>query len=241
MAGSISTTAAELRSLALASVDRRGHFTAMYARVTARIATAIDDGRFADSARMDEFATAFARLFLAPATGSAPAPRCWRAAWDVAGDDRLLIVQHLLLGINAHVNHDLPLAVVEVATRRGDLASTRPDFDAVNRILAETYEELLSDLGLVSRWATAASRLGGGDAFNFSLRVARDQAWRAAVVLHGLDDAARGTYQAELDRLVAVLAHQVTRPPAPVRPLVWLARRFEHDDPSVVTRRLLGP
>jgi hypothetical protein len=73
------------------------------------------------------------------------------------------------------------------------------------------------------------------------LRVARDQAWRAAVALHGLDEDRRRSYRAELDRLVTVLSYLVTRPPAVVRPLVWLARRLEHDDPAVVTRRLLGP
>ena len=82
---------------------------------------------------------------------------------------------------------------------------------------------------------------GGGDAFNFSLRVARDQAWRAAVAMHALDDDGRRAYRAELDRLVTVLAYLVTRPPLVVRPLVWLARRMEDDDPVAVTRRLLGP
>ena len=68
-------------------------------------------------------------------------PGCWRAAFDVAGDCRLMIVQHLLLGINAHVNHDLPQVVVERAPASGDLTALRADFDAVNDILAETIPE----------------------------------------------------------------------------------------------------
>jgi hypothetical protein len=237
---SIAATAAELRSMALDSRDGRGYFTAMYARVTGRIGAAIDADRFADGERMDEFATAFASYYLFPARGEVTAPRCWQVTWDVAGDDRLLIVQHLLLGINAHVNHDLALTVVEVATARGEIGSIRPDFNAVNQVLAETYQELVADLGLVSRWAIAASTLGGGDAFNFSLRVAREQAWQAAVAMHGLDDEGLRSYQGELDRLVTVLAYLVTRPPTVTRPLIWLARRFESDDPAAVTRTLLG-
>ncbi len=212
----------------------------MYARVTRRIAMAIETGRFVDGARMDEFASAFADYYVLALTGEVAPPRCWAAAWDVADDHSLLIAQHLLLGINAHVNHDLALTVVEVAAARGDLGSIRPDFNAVNSILAETYDELLADLGLVSRWATRASAIGGGDAFNFSLRVAREQAWRAAVAMHTLDDLGLRSYEAELDRLVTVLAHQITRPPRLVRPLVWLARRVENDDAPSVTRRLLG-
>ena len=240
MSETIQATADELRAIALASTDRRGYFAAMYARVTRRVAAAIDDGRFGDGAHMDEFATAFARYYLLTLRGDVPAPRCWQAAWDVSGDRTLLIAQHLLLGINAHVNHDLALTVVEVAAERGDIGSIRPDFNAVNTILAETYDELLADLGLVSRWAAKASGIGGADAFNFSLRVAREQAWRAAVAMHTLDDLGLRNYQAELDRLVTVLAYQVTRPPRFVRPLVWLARRFEDDDAPSVTRTLLG-
>ena len=48
-----------------------------------------------------------------------------REARKVAGldEEKLLIVQHLLLGINAHVNHDLALAVVEMAAERGEIVA----------------------------------------------------------------------------------------------------------------------
>ena len=85
----------------------------------------------------------------------------------------MLIVQHLLLGINAHVNYDLPRVVVELADERGDLRSMRHDFDAVNDVLAATYAEVVKDLDRVSRWVNGAARLGGGRAFNFSLTLAR--------------------------------------------------------------------
>ena len=240
MGASISATADQLRSIALERNDASGYFAAMYARVTRRIAEAIKTGRFVDGDRMDSFACAFAEYYLLPLRGDVSPPGCWTAAWDVADDRKLLIAQHLLLGINAHVNHDLALAVVEVAEARGDIGSIRPDFNAVNDVLAETYEELVADLGQVSRWAVAASGLGGADAFNFSLRVAREQAWRAAVDMHSLDDTALRAYQAELDRLVSVLAYLITRPPRIARPVIWLARRFEERDPPTVTRWLLG-
>lgn len=240
MGATIATTAGELRSIALAGTDARAYFAAMYARVTGRIAAAIDTGRFADGERMDAFATTFASYYLVCARDEVPSPRCWQASWDAASDGGLLITQHLLLGINAHVNHDLALAVVETAGSDGDLASVRPDFNAVNEVLAETYQDLIADLGRVSRWATTVAGLGAGDAFNFSLRVARDQAWRAAVAMHHLDDPGLRTYAKELDRLVSVLAHLITRPPRPLRPVLSVLRRLEESDPATVTARLLG-
>ncbi|HEX9993644.1 MAG TPA: DUF5995 family protein [Acidimicrobiales bacterium] len=236
----IGETAAELRAVALAAPDASGHFPAMYSVVTARIAAAIEEGRFEDGPRMDRFATTFARLYLRAHANRAEAARCWRATWDVAGDRRLLIVQHLLLGVNAHVNYDLARAVVEVAGPGGDLAAVRPDFEAVNDVLADTYSTVLRDLDRVSRWVNLAASMGGGRVFRFSLRVARDRAWDAAVRLHGLDEPGRRRYLAELDDLVAVLAYLVANP-GPVPELAArLARRLEEQDPLVVTRALLG-
>jgi hypothetical protein len=149
-------------------------------------------------------------------------------------------VQHLLLGINAHVNHDLPQVVVGLADGEASLGVLRPDFDAINDILAETQPDVLRDLGRVAGWTQLAVSRGGGRVFNFSLGRARAQAWQSAHRIHGLDDAARVNEVAELDRLVSVLAHLITRPSRPVPWLLAIPRWLEHDDPRVVTSQLLG-
>lgn len=233
-------TIEELRADALAADDATGYFPAMYARVTARIDRAAADGRFGDGIGMVDFARSFAGWYLRPRSGAEPIPGSWRAAWDVGGDQRLLIVQHLLLGINAHVNHDLPQVVIEAADQRGGLAGIRADFDAVNEVLAETLPEVLRDLGRASRWVNLAASAGGGRLFTFSLTAARDQAWRYATRTWPLDAAGRRREAAKLDELVRVLAYLVTRPEWPVRWLVPIARRLEEDDPRIVVRDLLG-
>ena len=111
----LTETVEELRSIALAADDASGHFPAMYARVTERVQVAAASGRFDDAVRMERFADAFAAWYLRPRTGGDQVPACWQATFDVADDSHLMIVQHLLLGINAHVNHDLPQVVVELA------------------------------------------------------------------------------------------------------------------------------
>jgi hypothetical protein len=234
-------TIEELRSIALGADDASGYFPAMYARVTQRIDLAAASGDFGDGGRMTEFARAFAGWYLRPRSGAPPVPGSWQAAWDVAGDGRLLIVQHLLLGINAHVNHDLAHVVVALADERSDLAGMRADFDAVNSILADTMPDVIRDLDRASRWSNLAFGLGGGRLFNFSLGAARDQAWRFAEVQYPLDADARAGRSSELDELVRVLAYLVTKPAWPVRWFVPIARWLEDDDPVAVTRQLLGP
>lgn len=228
----VTETAEELRAIARGADDARGYFPALYSRVTDRVAAA---------GIHERLTVRFASYYLRAFHHEIDPPRCWQASWDVAGDDSLLIVQHLLLGINAHVNHDLPLAVVDVAREVGNLQSIRADFDAVNDILADTYVAVLRDLDGVARWTSEASALGGGRLFNFSLRVARQQAWDAAVRLFPLGEAEAAAYRAELDRLVSVLAFLVTQPPLPVRLLLPLVRGLEQRDPRTVTAALLGP
>ena len=117
----------------------------------------------------------------------------------------------------------------------------RPDFDAINRILAETQPAVMADLGRISGWVNVAAAAGGGRFFDFSLSVARDQAWRSAVRIHSEDPADRPADIAELDRLVRVLAYQVAHPPPPMRWVRPLLRLVEDRDPVRVTRALLGP
>jgi hypothetical protein len=135
----------------------------------------------------------------------------------------------------------LALAVVAVAHEIGDLQSIRKDFDGINDVLGEVYGEVLKDLDRVSRWANLAASAGGGRAFNFSLRVARAQSWRAAEILYPLEGTARMNYLGELDRLVSVVAYLITKPAFPMSVVVRLARRLEEHDPKKAITALLGP
>ncbi len=236
----IRETADELRTIAQSCDDAAGYFPAMYSCVTTRMADSIDGNLFEDGDRMNVFATEFATRYTRAWRQEIPRPKCWQASWDVANDGNLLIVQQLLLGINAHVNYDLPQAVAEVARETGDLAGVRKDFDAVNDVLAEVSVGVVGELDRLSHWTSMVAGLGGGRAFNFSLRAARAQAWSAAERLYALDDHQQREYVAELDESVSVLAYLITRPPIPVAVFAFFARFLEQRDPKLVTAGLLG-
>jgi hypothetical protein len=232
--------AAELKAIARSSDDAAGYFPALYSRVTTQIADSIEQGEFDDGARMNAFATDFASRYIRARTKEIPRPRCWQATWDVAGDGNLLIVQHILLGINAHVNYDLPQSVVAVARETGDLDGAHKDFNTVNAVLASASVGVMRDLDRVSRWTTEAAALGGGRAFNFSLHAARTQAWNTAERLYTADDERTRAEDSELDELVSVIAYLITRPPLVVAVPAWFARRLEQHYPRAVTAALLG-
>jgi hypothetical protein len=76
-----------------------------------------------------------------------PVPQAWQIAFDTAAKGDANAGQDMLLGINAHVQRDMPfvLATVGIRTRKG--ATRKPDHDVVNQILSDAYEPIVSTIG----------------------------------------------------------------------------------------------
>jgi hypothetical protein len=76
-----------------------------------------------------------------------PVPQAWKIAFDTAAKGDANGAQDMLLGINAHVQRDMPfvLATVGLRTRKG--ATRKPDHDVVNQILSDAYEPIVSAIG----------------------------------------------------------------------------------------------
>ena len=92
-------------------------FLGTYLRTTKAVGDAIDRASFEDPDWVDDWDVKFAELYLdahdADLAGDAAAvARPWRLAFDAAPELPPLI--HVLLGINAHVNYDLPQALLAV-------------------------------------------------------------------------------------------------------------------------------
>ena len=216
--------------------DRRGWFGAMYLQTTRTVREQVAAGQFDDGERMCRFVEAFAGRYLAPLQASLegrPVPRCWAVAFDLARRADKVILQHLLLGINAHVNLDL--AVVAAETCPGaEIGSLHDDFMRVNGILGALLPEVRACIGRFSPLLDVIDRVGGADddeILNFSIRVARDEAWSQAQLLAATDDPARRAQLVDsLDRAVAVLGKVVASPGGLLRRAVDLVAATESDD-----------
>ena len=125
----------------IANESRLGYFAALYKRITIAIRTAIAQGLFQDGPRMELFDVTFASRYFAALNGyfhpgAFPQPsHCWRVAFDGATHPEPIIVQHMLAGVNAHIDLDLGIAVEQVAPG-AKLPSIQTDFDTVNKVLA---------------------------------------------------------------------------------------------------------
>ena len=96
-------------------------------------------------------------------------------AFSALDDDDVNIVQQLLLGMNAHINYDLPQAVVDMGV---PLAQLEHDYGVINDVLAALADDVQGVLGAMA--AVAAFGRIDETVFCYSAKKARDMAWSAA-------------------------------------------------------------
>lgn len=227
--------------------SRNGYFAAMYSSVTAAVQRRAESGRFDDAARMQAFVAAFARryteAFWARAAGH-PTTRSWALAFDTAESSAPLVVQHLVLGMNAHINLDLGIVAAEVAVAEtGGQAPTAPsdslrdDFMAINDVLSELVEACQAAVVAASPLLGVADTLlatADEDLTSFSLRIARAGAWRFACDLAGSEQGDWPTVIDRRDRDVADLGRRLLTRGGPVDDVRRLVRLGEWRGVDVV-------
>lgn len=230
--------------------SRLGYFPALYRRVTEHVKAGIGAGRFEDGARMERLDVAFANRYLEAwdawrnrRTVSA----CWRGAFEAGSNRRPVILQHLLAGMNAHINLDL--AAAAAATCPGqEIQSLKTDFDRINQVLAELVDPVERELAEVSPWIGLIGTFGGhaeGAVVNFDIRAARDLAWKRALRLADLqeseEDVALALAIMGMDWAVAGLGKLILHPGPLLRTGLRLVRAREESDAVKVMAALAQP
>ncbi len=197
--------------------DRLGLFAALYRRTTVAVGEALKQDRFDDPVRMERLDVVFAWRYFdayrAHRHGDAPSGP-WRYAFARAAEDGHLLLQHLLLGVNAHIAFDLGVAACRTC-QDGGLAAMEHDFFVINDILAEMVDDVQDDLNVVSPRLAALDRLGGRAderlAAGFLAR-ARRQAWRKALRYDAAPAARRPALLRRWDGQVVRVAGRICPP-----------------------------
>jgi signal transduction histidine kinase len=76
-----------------------------------------------------------------------PVPDAWRIAFEAAATGEVTGAQDMLLGINAHVQNDMPFVLAELGLRDRNGEARKPDHDLFNKVLAGAYETVVSQVG----------------------------------------------------------------------------------------------
>jgi hypothetical protein len=131
-------------------------FLNCYQMMTSNVLDAIEQEEFHDAAWVRELLHRFAEYYFealeAYEQDPASAPRVWQLAHSTAHDPRSLPIENLLLGINAHINYDLVLTLVdqlgsEWSQLSDDERATRyADHCYVNNVLARTVDAVQDEV-----------------------------------------------------------------------------------------------
>jgi hypothetical protein len=208
----------EVIQTAITEHSRIGYFAALYKGVTVRVRSGIAEGLFEDGPRMERFDVTFANRYLdalsAHRAGYKPT-RSWLFAFESANGSKSVILQHLLLGINAHINLDLGIAAAEIS-KGSDLGALRHDFQKVNDILAARVSAVQAQIARVSPLTSLLERVdpnANRAAINFSIERARDQAWTVAELLACRPESVWPDRVDVVDQATLSLARLVRDPP----------------------------
>lgn len=202
--------------------DRRAIFLTIYTRMTREVQRGLSNEVFSDVSWMRAYTISFAnyyrRAFLAfehGDFGAVPAP--WRIAFRTAITGENLVVQDAFLGINAHINYDLALTLLDVGLDPNRSGKYR-DHTIINSVLArlvDIQQDALADLYApgITRVDEVLGRLD--EQFShLTLREGREQAWRVATVTTDFDWPVVKTYAQWVLRATATGGALIIRSPS---------------------------
>lgn len=161
--------------------DEHAAFPDIYAVITRRVADEVarPDGPFQEPAWISQLAGRFCSRYLETLrwamAGSPQDTSAWASAYATEGAAEMPPVQHALLGLSAHINHDLAIGIHATIVARGHardrekIARYKHDHDYVNKLLEaaipEAFDRLierhhcattwwLDRAGWLTRWCT---------------------------------------------------------------------------------------
>jgi hypothetical protein len=217
------------------SCDHNAIFSLAYLRTTQTFQWANDQpGYFADAAWLNHYDAVFAKYYLRAsddyAAGNRSAvPQAWLVAFDAAAHRQVTGSGSLLLGMNAHVNRDLPFVLAAIGLVAPDGTSRKPDHDKVNQFLNLVTDPLLVEAA--ARFdpsaASVATPLGvGATALFQTLALWREGAWRQAErLVSALTSIDRSLIANEIETTAATEARTLVAGNAYVPPLSTSASR----------------
>lgn len=135
--------------------DKRGIFLRCYCMMTQNMVIALEEGRFVDKAWVGHMLHRFAEYYfdaLACFDCGEEVPNAWKYVHHAAEQEDLHVLQHLFLGVNAHINYDLVLTLHEILKPEWASLSEQEkdnrfqDHLLVNVIIEETIDKVQDEV-----------------------------------------------------------------------------------------------
>jgi hypothetical protein len=209
-----------------------GYFAVLYQKVTIRVKEDIAAGVFDDGPRMEKLDVIFAKRYIDAYfawKNNKPISKSWETAFTQSENSQLLVIQHLLLGMNAHINLDLGIAAAETAAGKS-MATLEDDFKRINEILASLVDEVQEGLSSIWPFLRKILRLlNKVDNYivAWSMKIARNGAWKFALKMANVLSGQKASEINVRDQKIATKTKIITQPGIWVQSLFWIIRMSE--------------
>jgi len=191
--------------------SRVGYFICLYGKVTMAVRDAIDAKMFHDNERMHKLDVIFANYFLKNVTHH---NSVWYSFFQARHIKSYVVTQHLLLGMNAHINYDLAQALLD--TKEAFTKEFHEDYLKINEILYQEVDAIQKKLYKTSLLLRLIDIIGlrFDEAYvDFSMIKARDEAWENALLLSKMDETQKKTHLENMQKRTLKFAIMIIKPP----------------------------
>ncbi len=219
-ANSIATVLQQQQALidwAIAQQSRAGYFAVLYKKMTLAVEAAIQKGQFEDSHRMEQLIVHFANYYLRAWHAYQQQETCcnaWQQVFIACEQKSLVVLQHLILGINTHINLDLAKAAEQ--TSPGDaIHDLQNDFEKINDIIASLVQDVQTRLEKIwwpLKLLTDISNNRHKAVLNFSIDNARKASWANAIAISLVAGEQKAYHLKCMEDMVMVLTKKIVNP-----------------------------
>jgi Family of unknown function (DUF5995) len=196
------------------SCSHNALFSLLYLDVTNHIYTAVTTpGYFQVPGVISHedalFASYYFNAFDHYASGDlANTPYAWQVAFNAAASRSEQGLGDLLLGMNAHINRDLPFVLYRMGLYNADGTTRKPDHDQVNNVLYDAYNQAITEGA--NRFDPSLAQYEGSTSDDSGIQTViawREEAWRNAERLASApDDATRAQIAQQIEQAANVEA-----------------------------------
>ncbi|REC64028.1 hypothetical protein DRF65_00110 [Chryseobacterium pennae] len=212
-----------------------GYFACTYRIMTAQVLKGIQQKKFEDNPRMTLLDLAFAQRYLEAWKNYSNAKKCtnaWYIAFEATKNKDLLILQHIFLGMNAHINLDLGISAASIMPYR-KINPLKKDFENINTVIASINQKVQDALNIICYPVQLIDQLSNGKdnaVLDFAISRARDTSWATAVISSNTPNFLKESVISIVDYAAAKVATQILNPKILTPALLQELKKCESND-----------
>jgi hypothetical protein len=216
-----------------------GFFAVLYRKVTLKVKEGIHNNRFEDNIRMEKLDVFFANRYIKAYfdyKDNKVISKSWKVPFDAKNKDSYIVLQHLLMGINVHINLDLGIATINTIDT-SPLDGIKNDFNHINNLLSDMTDEVKKNMGSISPVFGILMPLAkkwDDKLIQFSITTARDGAWEFAKCLNA-DKDNNEKIISERDQIIGKLGTNLINP---VKTLQWILNTIRFFESKSISSKI---